>query len=102
MLRQTPSVCQPVLGTGDTQEFQQSHCDAELEEAQPSSEASAVGSGAEQKRGAKKGRKGKNKGRLAAVQEAESTGSTSTRPSVIMDPSKGMLCHCSAHADIQI
>ena len=64
---------------------------AEVEEVQPSGEASVVGNGAEQKRDAKKGRKGKKKGRVAALQEAESTGSTATRPSVIMVPSKGIL-----------
>ena len=60
--------------------------------AQPSAEASAVGQDAEQRPAdAKKGRKGKKKGRAAAVQQTESAGSTSTKRSVIMDPSKGEL-----------
>ena len=59
--------------------------------AQPSGEASAIGHEAEQRPDAKKGRKGKKKGRVAAVQQAESTGSSLTKRSVVMDPSKGML-----------
>ena len=60
--------------------------------AQPSAEASAVDQEGEQRAAdAKKGRKAKKKGRAAAIQQAELTGSTSTKRSVIMDPSKGEL-----------
>ena len=60
--------------------------------AQPSAEASAVDQEGEQRPAdAKKGRKAKKKGRAAAIQRAELTGVTSTKRSVIMDPSKGEL-----------
>ncbi|KAL3158051.1 hypothetical protein ABBQ32_011660 [Trebouxia sp. C0010 RCD-2024] len=68
----------------------------ELGEAQPSGEASAVDHESEQRPEAKKGRKGKKKAKGAAVaaaalQQAETAGSTPSRRSVIMDPSKGDL-----------
>ena len=65
---------------------------AEFEEVQPSGEASVVN--VRQKQAAKKGRKAKKKGPVASIQEGESSGSTSARPSAIMDPSKGSLDCC--------
>ena len=69
---------------------------AELGEAQASGEPSAAGNEGEQRPDAKKGRKGKKKAKVAAVaaaavQQPETTGSTPSRRSIIMDPSKGML-----------
>lgn len=65
---------------------------AELETVQLSVGASAVGQEAEQRPAdGKKGRKGKKKGKTAAVQQADLTGSTSPKRAFIMDPSKGEL-----------
>lgn len=65
---------------------------AELETVQLSVEASAVGQEAEQRPAdGKKGRKGKKKGKTAAVQQADLSGSTSPKRAFVMDPSKGEL-----------
>lgn len=65
---------------------------AELETVQLSVEASVVGQEAEQRPAdGKKGRKGKKKGKTAAVQQADLSGSTSPKLAFVMDPSKGEL-----------
>ena len=61
---------------------------AEMEELQPSAEASTVGNEGDRQE-VRKGKKGKKKGRAAAVIEGESTCSTSSRATFLMDPSKG-------------
>ena len=60
---------------------------AELEELQPSAEASTVVNEGERQEG-RKGKKGKKKGRAAAVRE---DGGTSSKAGFVMDASKGTL-----------
>ncbi|KAL0055143.1 hypothetical protein WJX82_007626 [Trebouxia sp. C0006] len=62
----------------------------EMEELQPSAEASAMGNEGDRQE-VRKGKKGKKKGRVAAVIEGESISSTSSRTTFVMDPSKGEL-----------
>ncbi len=59
-----------------------------MEELQPSAEASTVGNEGDRQE-VRKGKKGKKKGRAAAVLEGESISSTSSRTTFVMDPSKG-------------
>lgn len=59
-----------------------------MEEPQPSAEASLMGNEGDRQE-VRKGKKGKKKGRAAAVIEGESIISTSSRTTFVMDPSKG-------------
>jgi hypothetical protein len=59
-----------------------------MEELQPSAEASTMGNEGDRQE-ARRGKKSKKKGRAAAVIEGESIGSTSSRTTFVMDPSKG-------------
>ena len=58
-----------------------------MEELQPSADASAMGNEGDRQ----EVRKGKKKGRAAAVIEGESISSTSSRATFVMDPSKGRI-----------